>query len=212
MATSVDWNAETLRYDRPHPRLRLMARMLAAQPQRRLLDLGCSTATMRRLLPADFVYHGADVATHAGRTLDAVHFQQVDFNRNCDLSAFADRRIDVLHAGGLLEYLSRPAELLSSARDLVPPGAPFVLSIINFQSRRMRRDRSHHPGWIFKPALEELLALLTAERWSVERALPFADRGGWRRWSFRLRAGLYRPDHPWLLAHADQFVLLARAA
>jgi SAM-dependent methyltransferase len=189
-----------------------MAGLLRQQPQRRLLDLGCSTGTLRGLLPSDFDYHGCDVAPHAAAWLDADHFRQLDFNSGGDLSAFASRGIDALHAGGLLEYLHDPAALLAGARDIVPAGSPFVLSIINFAARRSQPGEKHHPGWVFKPKLAELRSLLAASGWRVERVLPFADRRGWRRAWFRLRFGLSDPRHPWVAARADQYVLLARAA
>ena len=81
-----------------------------------MLDIGCSTAALRRLLPRDCDYYGCDVAPHAAGALAVDHFRQLDFNRSCDLAAFAGRGIDAIHLGGVLEYLARPAELLRSAR------------------------------------------------------------------------------------------------
>src|SRR5438046_1055781 len=136
------WQQETTLYSRPHPRLRTMARLLRRLPQRRLLDVGCSTAALRDLLPASFVYHGCDIADHARTKLPPGRFAQVDFNKSVDLSAFAGRGIDVVHVGGVLEYLERPGDLLRALHDLVPAGSPLVVSIINFESRRYARPKS----------------------------------------------------------------------
>src|SRR5262245_60035585 len=111
----------------------MMAQMLSKFPQRRLLDVGCSTAVLQRLLPADYDYYGCDVADHACQSLDADHFRQIDLNRSCDLSAFAGRGIAVIHVGGVLEYLECPDELVGELRRLVPRGSPLLLSIINFE-------------------------------------------------------------------------------
>src|SRR4051794_13196004 len=105
------WHEETKKYNRPHPRLRQMARLLRRQPQRRLLDVGCSTAVLQNLLPPLFVYFGCDIAEHAGTILPSGHFLQVDFNRDSSLSAFDGAGIDVIHVGGVLEYLERPDAL-----------------------------------------------------------------------------------------------------
>jgi SAM-dependent methyltransferase len=207
----VDWHDETLRYDRPHARLVAMARLLRSLPQRRVLDIGCSTAALRTLLPPDCDYYGCDFTPHARAVLAADHFCQLDFNRSCDLSAFAGRGIDAIHIGGVLEYLLRPAELLRSARTLVAAGSPLLVSIINFEAAAFARREAHHLGWIYKPRLEELRQALAEHGWSVHRQIPFRGKRAVREWLFRRRAEARGVDHPWTRRHARQFILLARA-
>src|SRR5262245_10419139 len=94
------WEKETLKYQVAHFRLRFVARLLRKLPQRRLLDLGCSGAALKSLLGPHFSYYGCDIASWARQVLGPEFFQQIDFNREYDLSRFAPRQIDVVHIGG----------------------------------------------------------------------------------------------------------------
>ena len=212
MATHVDWQQETRRYDRPHPRLVLMAGLLRELPQRRLLDVGCSTGALRDLLPPEFEYFGCDIADHARATLGAERFQQLDFNRDQDLSAFVPQRIDAVHIGGVLEYLERPERLLASVRELVPAGGALVLSIINFEAQRYQTSAAHHAGWIYKPSLDECRDLLQGQRFAILRQLAFVGKPGVRGWWRTRRANARGVDDRWTRRHAQQFVIVARAA
>ena len=210
-APPVDWQQETKHYDRAHPRLVRMARLLAQMPQRRLLDVGCSTAAMRHLLPPEFEYYGCDIADHALTALGAERFRQIDFNQNCDLSAFVAKDINLVHIGGVLEYLRRPQDLLRELRELVGRQGGLVLSIINFEERRYRDPSSHHRGWIFRPRLDELRDLLLAEGWQIERQIAFLGRGALREQPFAVAAALLGMDHPWVRRRARQFIVIAHA-
>ena len=84
----IDWQVETQLYDRPHPRLAMMAGLLAALPQRRLLDIGCGTARLKQLLPADFDYFGCDVTDHAARVLAHRSFSAARLQPDLRLVAF----------------------------------------------------------------------------------------------------------------------------
>src|SRR5438132_2302550 len=63
------WEEETLNYQVPHFRLRFVARLLRNMPNRRLLDLGCSSAALKSMLDPDFYYCGCDIAKWAQQTL-----------------------------------------------------------------------------------------------------------------------------------------------
>jgi len=208
---AVDWQKETKIYERPHPRLAAMAQVIRALPHRRILDAGCSTGTLETLLPRDFAYYGCDVTDHAQARLAPGRFRQIDFNRSSDLSAFAGEGIDMVHIGGVLEYLDRPQEFLRSTRQLVAGVGRLVVSIINFQSFMYRGPRNHHLGWIYKPVLEELRQALADTGWAIERQMPFFGPrrlGTWlaNAWSERLGV-----DHPLTRRRAQQFILQARA-
>ncbi len=211
MSTAVDWQQETRRYDRPHPRLKRMAAALTACPQRRLLDVGCSTATLRRLLPADFEYYGCDVADHAAHVLPPGRFLHRDLNRSADLSFFRPCGIDAIHIGGVVEYLECPGEVLRELHGLVPSGAPLVCSLINFQSLRYADPRRRHPGWIYRPTLDEFRVELRDAGWRLVDEQPFLGRSGWRGWWFRRWTDLRGVDHPQTRAAAEQFILRAAA-
>jgi SAM-dependent methyltransferase len=210
--TGVDyWNREGIRYRMPHARLRLSARWLRRLPQRRVLDIGCSGAALRRLLSHDFTYFGCDITGDAAAQLPAGHFLQCDFNHAQDLSFFFNQSIDVIHIGGLLEYLGEPGHLLAQARTLVPSGSPLVVSMINFDASYYKDATRHHPGWIYKPDFNDFVQGLHASGWHVEQVRPFLGRGEVKNAWFRLRGSLLRSDHPWIRRSALQFLFLARA-
>ncbi|GEM_PF-6098875 len=214
MAQALDnayWAQESTIYWKPHPRLRFMANVLARLPQRRLLDLGCSGAALRALVPASFTYFGCDITDEASRRLPHGHFLQRDFNDSADLSLFADKRIDVIHVGGVLEYLREPDELLIQARKLVPLAAPLVLSIINFEGAHYADSRAHHSRWIYRPGLDAFMKLMEATGWHVEQIWPFTEKRGLKQWWLKCGASLLGVSHRWTRRRARQFILLARA-
>jgi SAM-dependent methyltransferase/predicted O-methyltransferase YrrM len=210
-ATPVDWQTESQLYDRPHPRLVMMARLLAGLPQRRLLDVGCATARLKQLLPPDFDYYGCDVTDHAAGVLAPDHFRQLDLNRSCDLSHFAGRGIDVVHIGGVLEYLERPEELLAACRRLVGPAGRLVLSIINFECQRYQQPERHHPGWLYKPAPDEFRRLLAASGWQIERGLPLLGKDRLRGVLLDVLGRILKLEHPIIRCQARQLVFQVRA-
>jgi SAM-dependent methyltransferase len=212
LSQKVDWQQETWRYDQPHRRLAAMSRLLQNLPQRRILDVGCSTAALRRLLPADFDYYGCDIADHALATLGSDRFRQMDFNRDCDLSPFAGKRIEVVHLGGVLEYLHQPGNLLAGLRKLLPAGGAMILSIINFDAQSYQDRRTHHAGWIYRPSLRELRDLLAEQHWKIGKQHAFIGKPGLRHWSRERTANLLGVDHPWTRRHARQFLLTTTAA
>ena len=90
VARAVDWQRETMRYAAPHARLELCASLLRRMPQRRLLDVGCSTAALKGVLPGNYDYYGCDVTNHARAVLKE-RFLQLDRNvRQSDCAAEQD--------------------------------------------------------------------------------------------------------------------------
>ena len=214
MAQALDnayWAQESTIYWKPHPRLRFMANVLARQPQRRLLDIGCSGATLRDLLPASYTYFGCDITDEASRRLPNGHFLRRDFNDTAELSFFAAKQIDALHVGGVLEYLREPDQLLIEARTLVPAGAPLVLSIINFEGTHYSATHTHHAKWIYRPGLDSFVELVGNAGWAVERIWPFIEKRGLKHLWFQGWAKLLGARHRWTRRRARQFILLARA-
>ncbi|HKB01843.1 MAG TPA: methyltransferase domain-containing protein [Gemmataceae bacterium] len=208
---ATDWQQETLFYDKVHPRMVAMARCVRAMPHRSVLDIGCSTGIMRRLLPGDCDYYGCDITDHAGARLPPGHFRQIDLNANHDLSYFASRGIRLAHMAGVLVYLNRPGEVLVEIHRLVGLGGHLVCSIVNFQATRRLDPTTHHPAWVYKPHLEDLRRLLADRGWRVTRELPFVGGLGWRTGPYRLAARLRGVDHPWTRAQANLFILVAEA-
>ena len=207
----TDWKKETLVYDVPHPRLKLVARLLEAMPYSRLLDVGCSTGTLRRILPDAITYFGCDITDHARAHLDPGRFLRIDFNDTTDLSFFSGRDINMINISGVLEYLRSPGDLLTAVRGLVPEDRPLVVSIINFDGARFSDPVHHHPSWIYRPGLDEFRALLARTGWDIEQELPLLRgtswRAGLRQWLARRRGA----DHPDVRRAAAQFVLVAKS-
>ncbi len=207
----TDWQKESLCYDFIHPRMRAIKSCLQRLPQRRLLDVGCATARFRTLLPADFTYSGCDIADHAGRVLPSGRFQQLDLNASSDLSYFARQDINVVSAGGVLEYLARPEDFLKAVHKLVGTGGALVASIINFQARQYAAPASHHPAWAFKPTLDELRLMLDKNGWRVHDVIALPGKKGLCQLFCKQLAWYFGVDHPWSRANIQQFVICAEA-
>jgi len=210
-ASSAAWQVETTLYRRPHPRLARMAELLTQESVHCVLDIGCSTATLQSLLPADVNYYGCDVTDHARSLLPPGHFEQLDLNENCDLSAFETVELDAIHIGGVFEYLQDPGKLLRCARGMVPAGRPLVTSITNFAAERYQRSQDQHRWWIYKPSLDEFRTLLAETGWEVIQLEAFLDRQGPRQWLFNARRRWLEPTHPALSRTALQYLFVARA-
>lgn len=210
-APEIDWQKETVIYDRPHPRLVEMARLIRALPAHAILDIGCSTAIMKDLIGDGFEYFGCDIADAHGGRLDHDHFRQIDFNKSTDLSAFSGRGIDAIHIGGVLEYLERPETLLQAARELTGKGGHAVISIINFTADRYRDPASHHAAWIYKPKIAEFLRFVEANGWSVLRTQPFYLERGMKSVLRSLRPGRNDIGNATTGTQAEQFIVTAKA-
>jgi 2-polyprenyl-3-methyl-5-hydroxy-6-metoxy-1,4-benzoquinol methylase len=207
----MKWQQETLLYDRAHPRLVHMARLLRKLPGNRILDVGCSTGMLGRVLGPGYEYYGCDIADHADRQLLPGRFLQLDFNQSCDLTHFRGRGIELAHIGGVLEYLEKPAWLLESVRELLGDRGHLVLSIINFECGRYAPADGQHRGWIYRPSLAELRALLAGCGWQTLETVPFLGIDGFRDLVFagaRLTLG---SQHAWVQGQTRQFLLTARA-
>jgi SAM-dependent methyltransferase len=218
MATTLapgvtNWQEEALQYDSKHPRMRAMAKLINAMPERSLLDAGCSVGTLQRLLPADYEYFGCDITDHAARSLGPSHFQQLDLNATTDLSFFENRGIQLIHMGGFLEYIRQPRELLRSFHRVVGVGGRLIMSMTNFECHRYQDvAKSHHRAWLFKPKVEELRDALASQGWRVEREVPFiGGRSSWSRRLSRLLAHVRGVNHPWTRKQAWLFITIARA-
>ncbi|MFO0946673.1 MAG: class I SAM-dependent methyltransferase [Planctomycetota bacterium] len=208
---TIDWQQETLKYDRAHDRLRFVARVLGKLPIHALLDIGCSTAKLKSLLADDVEYFGCDISDQARSRLGGGHFQRMDLNISSDFLYFAGRGINAIHVGGVVEYLERPEEMLANARELLSQGDYLVISIINFRSRKFSSPENWHPAWIYRPTLREFRHCLTNAGWEIERQLPVFrhdERG--IRWEAIL-AKVLGVDSPWTQTLARQFLIVAKA-
>ncbi|WP_284352581.1 class I SAM-dependent methyltransferase [Roseisolibacter agri] len=114
-----------------------------ASHPRTLLDLGCGPAALRRLLPADIAYYGADLTAEAlppGRESD--RFAVADLNADAD--PFPGRTFDVLVVSGMFEYVRDPRAFLTLVRRKTRPGGHLVLTYLNRWHHRELRARLLH--------------------------------------------------------------------
>jgi SAM-dependent methyltransferase len=164
------WNGEHLRYDVPHVRLRQVAEIVRTKSPKRVLDVGCATGHLRRLLP-QVEYVGCDFASPAQPP--DFEFHLCDLNREGlpgHLTGF-----DVVVCSGILEYVNAlPATFRDIGLRLRPSGS-FVCTYFNDQHawRRLSRVLGHepyrHPDWTTLLPLAALHEQLRAAGLPVRR-------------------------------------------
>ena len=207
----VQWHDETRFGARSRPWLLETARVLRSLPERRLLDVSTPGASLKQFLPRTFDYTSCDLAPgRGGAVLDRT--MRIDPDPGRELSLVADREIDVVHVGGVIECLEQPGRLLSSLRGMVARGTPLVVSLVNFQSLRYRREELHPPDWIYKPRASDFAAVLAGAGWRVARTVPLYLGDNWLRGAlFAASVRLFGSERPWLREHAGKLLFLARA-
>jgi SAM-dependent methyltransferase len=208
----VRWHQETKLYDRAHPRLVRMARQLRKLPGNRILDVGCSTGILGRVLGPGYEYYGCDITDHAEQQLPPGRFLQVDFNESCDLTYFRGRGIELAHLGGVLEYLKTPGRMLESLRELLGDRGHLVASIVNFHGDCYSAADAQPPGWIYRPSLAELRGLLAQSGWQTVEVVPILAKDALRDLLFAGACFALGTQHAWVRQQTRQFVLTARAA
>ena len=96
------WSTENLKYEKPHFRMRKVARTisrLAADREYDLLDVGCGPGTLQYLMPSNVHYHGIDISipVPADNLLEADILEApIDFR---------GMRFDLVVAQGMFEYV-----------------------------------------------------------------------------------------------------------
>ncbi|HEY9514849.1 MAG TPA: class I SAM-dependent methyltransferase [Gemmatimonadaceae bacterium] len=126
------WNQRAQTFDRPHPRLRLIANAIARLPGNvsTLLDIGCGPGTLRSLLPATIEYFGVDIAGDVIPVReDPEHFVIADLNHEDD--CFPGRRFTVVVASGMFEYVRDPDRFLLFVERKLSPDGHFILTYLN---------------------------------------------------------------------------------
>ena len=166
------WEAETWRYDLAHRRLRTVVdEVLARVPGGRVLDVGCSTGLLGRMLGPAFDYVGIDIAESvAARESRHVRIGGVELEPIAQGDAELPPEVaegapfDILTCSGILEYVEGLAGLLYVLRERLRPGGLAVFTIYNLRHVARTLGHAHrHPTWRFDLAPDEL-ALLLAER------------------------------------------------
>ena len=150
------WNGETWRFDVAHPRLRLVADIVMAEGGERVLDLGCSTGKLGRMLGPTYDYTGVDVAPSvaADEPRFRIHTSTLDAWRPTGT-------YDVVTASGSLEYVEDLEAVLQTVRDALNPGGLAVLTLFNLAHISRALGSSHrHPDWTLQSRPDDFVLAL----------------------------------------------------
>lgn len=216
-AIAGHWNDRARAFSSPHPRLRLIAGMVAILPgdPLTLLDLGCGPATLETLLPSHIRYFGADVAGEVVPHATAPERLEVA-DLNTGEEPFPGRRFDVVVASGIFEYIRDPAAFMALLRRKVAPDGHLVLSYLNRQHHREVRRELRGGSYAYPDphlnfiTLAEAVRLLRTAGFTIHRttaitagqrafAVPlvthhFPLNVGARQFIFECRRGADRPE------------------
>ena len=154
-----DWTTETFLYDVAHRRLRAVADAVLADGGERVLDLGCSTGQLGRMLGPTYDYTGLDLAPDVA--VEEERFRV----RTCDLDGDwpIEGTFDVAVCSGSLEYVADLPRTLARMREHLVPGGLAVVTLLNLAHISRARSRRRHPTWRFEQHPDEfVLALLAA--------------------------------------------------
>lgn len=151
------WDEETWRYDRPHRRLRAVAdAVLSECAGGRVLDLGCSSGLLGRMLGPRYDYLGLDVAPSVA--IDEPGHRVLTADLDADWPV--EGPVDVVVASGSLEYVADLVGSLERIRALLRPGGLAVLTLFNLGHLSRTVGSPRHPTWRFSLRLDELLLAL----------------------------------------------------
>lgn len=168
-----DWNQETWRYDRPHRRLRGVAdAVLSEASSGRVLDLGCSTGLLGRMLGPAFDYSGLDVAPSVAREEPSFRIR----TGLIDAPWPFEGAFDVVTASGALEYADDLSRALERIREVLRPGGLAVVTLFNLAHVARAAGASRHPTWKFTERPDEFVLALREAGLSPTRL--FASSAG----------------------------------
>ena len=167
------WDQETWRYDRPHRRLRAVADAVVSESSGgRMLDLGCSSGLLGRMVGPRWDYTGVDMAPSVARDEPGFRIRTAAI----DAPWPVDGEFDVVTASGALEYADDLTDVLRRARACLRPGGLAVVTLFNLAhvSRGPRSQR--HPTWRFTHRPDELI--LTLRELGLPPTRIFASSAG----------------------------------
>jgi colanic acid/amylovoran biosynthesis protein len=161
------WNGETWRFDVAHRRLRLVAGMVMAEGGERVLDLGCSTGKLGRMLGPTYDYTGVDVAPSVA--VQEPRFQVL----TSSLDAWSTtQKYDVVTASGSLEYVADLEPLLGRVHAALKPGGLAVLTLFNLAHFSRAMGSAHrHPDWTFHERPDDFILALHEAGLAPQRIL-----------------------------------------
>lgn len=164
------WQGETFKYDVPHRRLRAVVDLVMSEGGERVLDVGCSTGLLGRMLGVGFDYTGIDIAEDVAVQRHRFRILTADLNVE---EPPIDTEFDTVVCCGSLEYLEDLPSRLTRLREAARPGALGVFTLYNLAHfARVVRPASRHPTWRFEARPDELVLFLHEAGWIPDRVLP----------------------------------------
>ena len=162
------WEGETWRFDVAHRRLRVVSDIVMAEGGERVLDLGCSTGLLGRMLGPAYDYTGLDIAKSVAVDTDRFRI------RTGTLDEYVpNERYDVVVASGSLEYVSDLEGVLSSIRAALKPGGLAVLTLFNLAHiSRAVGAAPRHADWKLQERPDEFVLACYEAGLSPQRLLP----------------------------------------
>ena len=166
------WQGETLKYDIAHRRLRMVADIVLAEGGRRVLDVGCSTGILGRMLGPRFGYQGLDVSHEVVVQEPGFSIQQRDLNTQ-GFPKMAP--VDTVICSGSLEYVQDLQGTLRALRERVLDGGLGVFTLYNLSHFARGVGRAgRHPTWTFQARPDELVMALREAGFAPQRVLSSA--------------------------------------
>jgi SAM-dependent methyltransferase len=128
------WSTENLKYEKPHFRMRKVARVvsqLAGDRAYDLLDVGCGPGTLQDLMPPNVRYHGVDISIP--RPADNLLEQDI-LQAPID---FCGMKFDFVVAQGMFEYVGDyQSQKFAEIVGILKSDGKFVLTYQNFDHRQ----------------------------------------------------------------------------
>lgn len=156
------WLEENLRFCEPHFRLEKVARIANAIARRShidLLDIGCGTATLARLLQKNIAYFGIDIAIHD----PAPNLLELDITQN--EIKFVGRSFDIVVMQGVLEYLGDlQRQKFAEIQHILRIGGKLIVTYVNFGHRAFCDNSGYNNIQSIEDLKEDLQSFFDVER------------------------------------------------
>lgn len=163
-----DWSSETFQYDVAHRRMRAVADAVLADGGERVLDLGCSTGLLGRMLGPSYDYTGLDISPHVAVEEERFRVRTAHLDGEWPV----DGEFDVVTCSGSLEYVEDIPTTLRRVRRALRPGGMAALTLLNLSHISRARSAGRHPTWRFEAHPDEFVLACFEAGLRPTRLLP----------------------------------------
>ncbi|MFN5183924.1 MAG: class I SAM-dependent methyltransferase [Bacteroidota bacterium] len=171
------WETDVTNYNKFHLRIRIIAKIINSLDYVQVVDLGCATGTLRKLLKKQISYIGVDFIEPKNET-DFI-FYKCDFNSQS--LPFEIQGVKLVVCSGLLEYVEDVDSFLKNIRLLLGNNGKLIVSYFNFNhiSRRVKKitykNLYFHPDWRGHYSLNDLKKIIFNSGFEIENILPMGN-------------------------------------